>query len=237
VIDDLADTPHVADLLLDQNFFPDPARRYAKRVPRMTRTLFGPAYALIDPAFAAARRPDRPVRAAPPYRIVVSFGGGDDRGAAVKTLAALARLRRADLSVALVAGGANPRRDEIVAAAKGMEGVAVFDAVDDMVSLLADADLAVGAGGVSTWERFCLGVPTLALTIAPVQKPHLRALAAEEFLQWEGEAAQIAPAALADAIVDLLDDAPARRRLRERTMGLVDGEGARRVARALLDAP
>lgn len=234
-VDDLADTPHEADLLLDQNFYPDPDQRYVGLITPATRTLFGPSYALIDPAYAEARRPDSPVKVSGPYRIVVSFGGGDDRGAAVKTLTALSLLRRDDLLVTIVAGRSNPRWSEIEAACGPLPFVTLLPSVASMLPLLAEADLAIGAGGVSTWERFCLGVPTLALTIAPVQKPHLLALAAEGFLQWEGEAGQIAPTALAGAIDDLLDNVDDRATLRERSMGLVDGRGAERVARIMVE--
>ena len=53
VIDDLADRPHQADLLLDQNVFgPDTEARYTVLVPAHCRQLLGPHYALLGPEYA-----------------------------------------------------------------------------------------------------------------------------------------------------------------------------------------
>ena len=39
----------------------------------------------------------------------------------------------------------------------------------DMAGLMSRADLAIGAGGSSTWERACLGLPSLTLILADNQ--------------------------------------------------------------------
>ena len=43
-------------------------------------------------------------------------------------------------------------------------------AVEDMARLMADADLAIGAGGTTSWERCCLGLPALVAVIAANQQ-------------------------------------------------------------------
>ena len=53
VIDDLADRPHQADLLLDQNFFGEAIhQRYQDLVPPQCRKLLGPHYALLGAEYA-----------------------------------------------------------------------------------------------------------------------------------------------------------------------------------------
>ena len=39
-----------------------------------------------------------------------------------------------------------------------------------MAELMANADLAIGAAGATTWERCCLGVPTLMIVLAENQE-------------------------------------------------------------------
>jgi spore coat polysaccharide biosynthesis predicted glycosyltransferase SpsG len=84
VIDDLADRPHDADLLLD----PTPSRRpgeYRGLVPPACRLLLGPGYALLRSGFARAREetgrgawppnpPTRTVTALDPPRVMGSKG-------------------------------------------------------------------------------------------------------------------------------------------------------------------
>src|SRR6185436_6987138 len=46
-----------------------------------------------------------------------------------------------------------------------------------MAKLMVVADLAVGAGGTTTWERACLGVPAIVTAIADNQRDNVQALA------------------------------------------------------------
>lgn len=39
-----------------------------------------------------------------------------------------------------------------------------------MAQLMADSDLAVGAAGATSWERCCLGLPTIMLVLADNQR-------------------------------------------------------------------
>ena len=63
VIDDLADRPHAADLLLDQNLHAHWTTRYRDRVPESCRVLIGPGYALLGSQFTAARAQATTLRA------------------------------------------------------------------------------------------------------------------------------------------------------------------------------
>ncbi len=100
VIDDMANRPHECDLLLDQNLSSDPAGRYAPHIGPVTRTLFGPRYALLRPAFAGAWRE----RSGPVCRILVFFGGADLPNATAKAVAAIALLAMPGLAVDVVIG-------------------------------------------------------------------------------------------------------------------------------------
>ena len=41
---------------------------------------------------------------------------------------------------------------------------------DNISGLMLDADLAIGAGGSTTWERCCLGLPTLLFVLSENQR-------------------------------------------------------------------
>src|SRR4029079_4764741 len=49
-------------------------------------------------------------------------------------------------------------------------------AVDEMAALMAESDLAIGAAGVTSWERCCLGLPALVLVLADNQRKSAEAL-------------------------------------------------------------
>jgi UDP-2,4-diacetamido-2,4,6-trideoxy-beta-L-altropyranose hydrolase len=106
--------------------------------------------------------------------------------------------------------------------------------VQDMVTLTADTDIAIGAGGSSVWERACLGLPTVIVVLADNQAPMVERLAqAGAALALDARAPDF-EAGLADAWARLIDDRQLRWELSARSSELCDGRGAERVAEALL---
>lgn len=227
VIDDLADRPHDCDLLLDVNL-QEPEGRYAGLVPAWCRQLLGPPYALLRPQFAAAR-PAPARRDGRVARLLVFFGGSDHDNLTGQALTALAELGRDDLAVDVVLGASNPRRSELEALCAPLPQVTChFNA--DMAALMAAADLAIGAAGVTTWERACLGLPALVVTIAANQRPTAACAARRGILTWLGDAHEITAATLAAALRAALAAPATLMEQSRRGMELVDGGGAARVA-------
>src|SRR5207249_4065990 len=158
VIDDLADRRHACDLLIDPGY----GRRredYADLIGKTCPTLLGPAYALVRPAFAAAR-PRAQMRRAkrePVRRALVSLGLTDVGGVTQRVVEALAP-HLGDVRLDVVLGAGAPSLDALAALAGKDRRVRLHLDTDEMASLTAAADVAVGAGGSSIWERACVGL-------------------------------------------------------------------------------
>ena len=222
-IDDLADRRHDCDLLLDQNWFPDAAHRYDRLVPPRCRKLLGPRYALLRREFFEERKSLRK-RTGKVHRILVSFGGLD---AGNETSKAIALLKGRGIAVDVVVGAANPHEKSIARECKAA-GFALHRQAENMAELMAGADLAVGAGGSTTWERCCLGLPTVQVAIAPNQEALSRALADAGMVIFSGNALS------ASALEQALTSPATLAKQSAGMMELVDGEGAARVAAAIL---
>lgn len=208
VIDDLANRPHDCDLLLDQNYYRDMERRYEGLVPVKCVTLLGPKYVLLRPEFVTARR-DLKVRDGAVRRVLIFFGGSDATNQTRKALDAIKLLENPGISVDVVVGAANPHRNEIESLCHGMPGTQYHCQVSNMSDLIAAADIAVGAGGATTWERCALGLPALTVVFADNQLQttlDLEQIGVTEFLGW---ADKITATDLARAIGRLIED-PAR---------------------------
>lgn len=179
VIDDLADRPHACDLLLDQNLGRKEAD-YLGLLKGNTTTLVGPHYALLRPEFAALRAQSLVRRQANPQlrRLLVTMGGVDKDNATGQVLAALQTCNLpADLRVTVVMGPHAPWLAQVQAQAAQMPWpTEVLVAVDNMAQLMAESDLCIGAAGSTSWERCCLGVPTLMLVLAANQIEAARAI-------------------------------------------------------------
>jgi UDP-2,4-diacetamido-2,4,6-trideoxy-beta-L-altropyranose hydrolase len=50
--------------------------------------------------------------------------------------------------------------------------------VENMADLMLHADLAIGGGGTTTWERCSLGLPTITIIVAENQREMIEAVAA-----------------------------------------------------------
>lgn len=227
VIDDLANRAHHADLLLDQNLTATAAAYHPLLNPECER-LLGPRYALLRQEFSAPAQP----RPATVRHVLVSFGGFDVAGMALKTLEALAPFP--DLPVTLLAGHGHPHRERLQACARQRPAWRVLDYSPNIGALMREADLFIGAGGGTTWERAALGVPSLCVAVADNQVKNAEALAREGAHLYLGEAAGVSARALSAAIALLMNNAPLRHSLAERARRLVDGRGAQRVATCLL---
>jgi len=169
VIDDLADRTHDCDLLLDQNFYENLESRYDGLVPSGCKELLGPKYAILRPEFREARKNLRK-RDGHVKRIMIFFGGSDPSNETVKALEAVRMLNRPDIAVDVVVGSANPYKDKINELCTAMTNVIYHYQVSNMAKLMANADLFLGGGGSTTWERCCLGLPSLIISTGINQK-------------------------------------------------------------------
>lgn len=172
VIDDLADRAHACDLLLDQTYGRD-SENYRARVPASCRLLCGAQYALLRPEFAALRPYSLQRRAKPQLReLLISMGGVDKDNATGRVLQVLRGCPLpADCQITVVMGATAPWLLEVTSQAQSMRWpTRVLAGVNDMAQLMADSDLAIGAAGATSWERCCLGLPTIMVVLAENQK-------------------------------------------------------------------
>jgi UDP-2,4-diacetamido-2,4,6-trideoxy-beta-L-altropyranose hydrolase len=232
VIDDIADRNHDCDLLLDQNLFAEKAARYIGKIPVRCSQLLGPKYALLQSHYAElhARIPPRqgPVR-----RILVYFGGVDANNLTSLAVTAYRSIDREDIALDVVVNATNPHVESLRQQIEGDNNVILHVGLPSLAPLMAQADLAIGAGGATSWERCCMGLPTLVISIAANQVPIAHELDRQGFIRWLGDVKEISGPRLLEAVKDLCRvGLPPE--WSKRCRHLVDGQGAERVASILM---
>jgi UDP-2,4-diacetamido-2,4,6-trideoxy-beta-L-altropyranose hydrolase len=195
VIDDLANRPHNCELLLDQNFYADMESRYAGLLPSHTKQLLGPRFALLRPEYRKLRE-SLPQRSGVVRRILVFFGGVDRAQETEKALDALDEVVKTDVHVDVVVGDTNPHREAVRRRCTTLPNTTYYCQRSDMAMLMARADLAIGAAGVATWERCCLGLPSVVISVAENQELTARDLARGGHVLYLGRSREVT----ADAI-------------------------------------
>ena len=233
-IDDLADRRHDCDLLLDQNLVREMHARYRDRVAETCVQLLGPRYALLRPDFAKQRRL-LTGRSGEIGRILVCYGGSDPTNETAKAVRAIGSLRIPSVEVDVVVGPSNPHTDSIMRLCSGLSGARVYRGANNIAELMRRADLSIGAGGVMSWERCCLGLPAVLVDIAENQVGALAALADAGAALYLGSATEVTVEMVAEGLLSLFDSAPRVRTMGEAAFELVDGEGRNRVVARMCD--
>lgn len=172
VIDDLADRQHDCDLLLDQTFGRDECD-YQALVPEHCTILTGSYYALLRPEFAQWREYSLQRRQQPQLKhLLITLGGVDKDNVTGQVLTALANSQLpSDCRITIVMGEHAPWLESIKAQARQLPwSTEVRVNVTQMAELMANSDLCIGAAGSTTWERCCLGLPTIMLVLAENQR-------------------------------------------------------------------
>ena len=205
VIDDIADRIHDCDLLLDQNLVADMHTRYTGKVPEDCHLLLGPEYALLQPIYAELH--DRiPPREGPIHRILISFGGADRDNLTGRVLAAFLSLSRPDIDVDVVIPGTSPYGPEIQDQAAGHANIHLHSDLPSLAPLMARADLAIGAAGTTSWERLCLGLPALVVTLAENQRPIADGLHRQGLVRWLGHKDEVSEQSIRQALTKLIEE-------------------------------
>ena len=224
VIDDIADRALAPDALLDHNWASDHRSKYAGRLTREPHWLAGPHYALLSPAYRNAQRCSFQLEV---RSLGFFMGGTDPDGISARVLAACRTAGFAG-SIEVVSTTANPHLDRLRQACARDPGVTLTLDEPDLAAFFARHDLQIGAGGGATWERCCIGAPTIALALAANQSvvvPGLASLGAVRAATEE---------TLVEVLRELIFDSAQRQTLARTAVCLVDGRGAHRVGLNLL---
>ena len=228
-VDDLATRRYSVDLLLNQNLS-GLSENYTPLLPEGCRTLLGPRYAMLREEFDCPAIEIKPEA----RRVLVNFGGFD---AAMQTHhAMLALVDFPELDVDFVAGVDNPAWTQMQALAQTRPNWRLHSFVSDFHQRMTEADLFIGAGGGTSWERAALGLPTICIAVSNNQQVNGEVMAAAGAHVFMGAREQVSVTQLRDAIGFVAGNFYLRQSLAERSRQMVDGRGALRVAAALADA-
>jgi UDP-2,4-diacetamido-2,4,6-trideoxy-beta-L-altropyranose hydrolase len=227
-VDDLATRTYSVDLLLNQNLS-GTAEAYVSLAPGC-RMLLGPRFALLREEFSGPAIEIKPQA----KRVLVNFGGFDAAMQTYHAMLALADFH--ELEVDFVAGADNPAWTQMQVLAASRPNWRLHSFVSDFYRLMSEADLFIGAGGGTSWERAALGLPTICIAVSNNQQANADVMAAMGAHVFMGAREQVGIEQLRLAIGFVAANQGLRQSLAARSRELVDGRGARRVAAALAGA-
>lgn len=226
VVDDFGGPANYpADFVLNQNL--GATKAWYPQKAKSTRLLLGTRYVQLRGEFlqqdTAERDPEQK-----PASILVTLGGSDPDNVTMKVITALQTL--SDVEATVVIGGSNPHWEELQACVgKESKNIRLIRNASNMPELMAQADLAIAAGGTTAWELAYCGVPMMTIVLADNQKSNGKQLSAAGVSINLGWHEDLTAEGMATQIKALVADHAQRQEMAENAWELVDGLGSMRV--------
>jgi UDP-2,4-diacetamido-2,4,6-trideoxy-beta-L-altropyranose hydrolase len=197
-----------------------------------TQLLLGPAYAFLRREFS--QRYNQVCFTKQVNKILMTFGGGDDRGAIVFCLEATKKLFP-DIKRVVLTTNANPRKNDIIHWIK-TNPVNTELIVDEpeIACRMAEADLGITAGGMTTFETAAMGLPCLIVQIADNQIRNAKAWHEAGVSINLGSLDELKQEILCQQVKSLIEQPEQRKNMHATGRSMVDCRGGERVALVLL---
>jgi UDP-2,4-diacetamido-2,4,6-trideoxy-beta-L-altropyranose hydrolase len=235
VIDDLFNRNHDCDLLLDQNYSQDQGR-YDPFVSTDTVKLLGPKYALLRKEFTD-NRPSTEVKYNTIKRVFIFFGGSDPDNLTTTALKALMQPDLIHLLVDVVIGGTNSNEEKVKALVAKRPNTELYIQVENMAEIMSRADIALGAGGTTTWERMSVGLPSIVVTIADNQVALTKDLAQDNIITWLGAVDEVDVPEIRNAILYAIQNPLHLQEQSRKGLEIISEKGTQIIAKLITVGP
>lgn len=203
---------------------------YLSQKPRgKTTFLLGPKYAFLRNEFGQWQ--PRAEFRKQVQKILLTFGGGDDRGATIFALEAMKALAPSIERVILISSASRsiPNIEKWLLKNPNIKSTFLIDN-SEIAKNMADADLAITAGGMTLFETAAMGLPTLIIQIAENQLRNAQGWHKEGVAVDLGPIVDLNPTFLYRQVVELIQDVKRREKMSRCAKSLVDCLGTQRVA-------
>jgi UDP-2,4-diacetamido-2,4,6-trideoxy-beta-L-altropyranose hydrolase len=228
VIDDLANRTHDCDFIIDQNWFVDMESRYRDFISYDCVKLFGPRFSILRSEFLRAKEPAisniKNVN-----NIFLFFGGTDQYNLTSKFIKIFNDPKLQKIRLDVVIGGNNKFKAEIKKLTKLRKNTYLHIQIKNISRIIKKADMGIGSAGVNTWERICLGLPSLVVSFAENHEVVLSDLISEELIIFLGKFDKLNEFEIKNKLFELIKNPKLLNNQRKKTFELVDGLGSSRV--------
>ena len=227
VVDDLFNREHICDFILDQNIITQ-NNPYLNLINQNTKCILGPYFALLSSEYSLKKKTI--VKRNTIKTILVFFGGIDKNNLTMKVINILLNNRFKDKIINIVIGKNNRELQNIKKITESRKNFNLFIQIDSLANLLSKSDLVIGGGGVNSWERECMEVPTILISLSENQVNLAKSITDLGKVKYLGHYDQLEDGVLSQSIENEIN----QKSLRNKKGYFIDGFGANRVALLLV---
>lgn len=232
-MDDEGKKTYPVSCVINYNVYADENDYALKYDQKQTRLLIGPSYIPIRHEFSNTKyEVKKEIK-----DILITTGGGDMYDIAGKLLGKMMQSQSSmTFNLHIVSGVYNKNHENLKKAAYSYSNVIIHENVKDIWNLMAKCDMAITAGGSTTYELCAIGVPMIGYIFADNQKMLMGYLDNRGIVSYCGDFRKEPEIVLAK-IMDESEkyaDHEIRKNHSKEARKLVDCEGAARIASKLL---
>lgn len=234
-IDDLNRFRYPADLIINYRFGAD-EKLYRTKGYASEQFLLGSDYAPLRPEFSQKRIKIQKELSS----IFLSTGGTDEYDLIVCILRKLQNSSLKHIVKNVVTGKFYKNMDVLAQMCQEDLTICHYHDIQDVCNVMRQSDLAISAGGTTLTELCACGIPSIAIAIADNQLEGIKAYADAEMVLYAGDIRQ-KQEQITDRAVQmaecLKEDVSLRERMGKKAKAAIDGMGAFRIAKAIVDLP
>ena len=234
IIDDLCDRPHYGNILLNQNYLPGIRSQYKKILSSKTKILLGPKYALLSPEYKATRKLIKINKKKKLQRVIIFFGASDHKEQTIKCLSILSKLNLKLLKIDIVIGLANKKKKLIEEITNKIDNATLHVQIPSLCNLMKNADLYLGSGGTTTWERCCLGLPSIVISTSENQVRQNEYLFNKGVIKYLGKAESVSEENIRTALLMFAEGYDSTK-MSKKALKITNGNGAELVSKEFLN--
>ncbi len=163
VIDDYFNKKYFSDILLNYSFLDNNEKVILKKNNPKIKFALGPKYLPLNNKFFELKKNLKPRKKL--KKILVFFGGADKKNLTEKMLMVANYFK--ELKFSFILGDLYSRKKKVTKKIKQYKNIKLFYGIknEQMANLIANNDLAIGAGGVNLYERIYLGLPSIVIDV------------------------------------------------------------------------
>mgnify|MGYP001173638837 CR=1 FL=1 len=228
VIDDLFNRNHYCEILLNQNYFTNKnLEKYKNVFDINSQILLGPNYALLGKEYFGIN--NLPIRRNEIKRILIYFGGLEN-SIHTKVIDSISEKKYSDIIFDYIISEGSKYYSYLKKAEKKIKNLYIHNTKESLAGFILRADLFIGAGGSTSLERLCLGIPSITIILANNQKEISKNLYDDKYINLIESENLVSSKKISNAIDDFIN----KKILLNDGRELVDGFGTKRVVNNLL---
>jgi UDP-2,4-diacetamido-2,4,6-trideoxy-beta-L-altropyranose hydrolase len=223
VIDDWGSRKHSADAIIDPSI--SSHSRIRKSINSSTPFYTGSDWLLMREDFIISHTLAKPRKSI--QNVLVFFGGTDPKDLIIRYHEEVSNLKT-DLNFHFLISSGHPRIDQFKQILNPTN--VFFDfSPKNMASYLLSMDIYLGSAGTITWERMCVGLTGLVISIVENQVDQAETLAELGVHRYLGEGHMIQPYDAIHALLQQIQSPGIVQEMSRKSLQMIDGQGCKRL--------